>query len=154
MAIELVKTLFALVAVLGLMYGVVVAMKKFFLMGPGHKSEIVDIEVLSQKALQPKRQLYVVKVLNKVIILSSTEHGIQAVGEIDDTTVVQSVNSRIEEMRLERASSRKSFTHKLYQAETLGNFFHKPANVILWRGGKPDVAAPEELQPEPQDSQL
>ena len=31
MAIELVKTLFALVAVLGLMFGVVVVMKKFFL---------------------------------------------------------------------------------------------------------------------------
>lgn len=136
MALELVKTLFALVAVLGLMFAVVWALKKFFFLGPGSKSELVDIEVLSQKTLQPKRQLYVVKVLNKVLVLSSTEHGIQAVGEIDDQAAIRSIENRQEEIRLERSTSRPSFKQKLCQAETLGDFFHRPFNVILWRGDK------------------
>jgi flagellar biogenesis protein FliO len=149
MAMELMKTIVALVAVLGLMFAVVVVLKKFFLMGPGRKSDIVDIEVLSQKALQPKRQLYVVKVLNKVVILSSTESGIQALGEIDDQESLRSITNRIEEVRLERASARQSFKQKLYQAETLGDFFHKPFNVILWRGDKPGIPTSAQIQAEP-----
>lgn len=148
MVLELAKTLFALVAVLGLMFVLVVALKRFFLMGPKNKSEVVDIEVLSQKTLQPKRQLYVVRVLNKILVLSSTEQGIQAVGEIDDQESLRTIESRQEEIRLERPSSLMSFKQKLYRAETLGDFFHKPFNVILWRGDKPGIASSADVQGE------
>jgi flagellar biogenesis protein FliO len=149
MALELLKTLFALAAVLGLMFLVVVLMKRFFLSGPRGGSEVVAIEVLSQKSLQPKRQIFVVKVLNKVMVLSSTEHGIQAVGEIDDEAVIQSIEQRQGELQREKSSSFTGFKQKLYQAETLGEFFHKPLNVILWRGNKPGITSSAEVQAEP-----
>jgi flagellar biogenesis protein FliO len=149
MALELIKTLVALVAVLGVMFLVVLLMKKYFLSGPHGASEVVEIEVLSQRSLQPKRQLFVVKVLNKVLVLSSTEHGIQAVGEIDDEAVIQSIEQRQGELRREKSTSLSGFKRKLYQAETLGEFFHKPFNVILWRGDKPDIASSAEVQAEP-----
>jgi flagellar biogenesis protein FliO len=149
MALELIKTLVALAAVLGLMFLVVLLMKRYFLSGPHSASEVVEIEVLSQKSLQPKRQLLVVKVLNKVMVLSSTEHGIQAVGEIDDEAVIHSIEQRQGELRSEKSSSFSGFKQKLYQAETLGELFHKPFNVILWRGDKTGIASSSEVQAEP-----
>ena len=139
MAIELVKTLFALIAVLGLMFVVVLALKKLFLVGPRKGAEVVDIEILSQKMLQPKRQLYVVKVLNTVLVLGSTEHGIHALGEINDEAAIRSLEARQEDLKQQSLSARSRFKQHLYQAETLGDFFHKPFNVILWRGEKPGV---------------
>ena len=141
MGMELLKTFVALVAVLGLMGALMVAVKKYFRVGTGRGGEIVDIEVLSQKTLQPKRQLYVVKVLNKVLVLGSTENGIQALGEIDDDAVIRSVEERQEEKKLRSVSTRSSFRQKLHQAETLGDFFHRPFNIVLWRGDKPGVGS-------------
>jgi flagellar biogenesis protein FliO len=140
MIIELVKTLFALVAVLGLMFVVVFALKKFFIVGPKKGTEVVDIEILSQRMLQPKRQLYVVKVMNTVLVLGSTEHGIHALGEINDESAIRSLEARQEELRQQVVSSRSRFKQHLCQAETLGDFFHKPFNVILWRGEKQGIA--------------
>jgi flagellar biogenesis protein FliO len=122
-----------------------IALKKFFLVGPASRSELVDIQILSQKMLQPKRQLFVVKVLNKVLVVGSTEHGIQALGEIDDASTVQALEERQEDLRLQKAAARLSFKEKLYQAETLGDFFHKPFNVTLWRGNKRGVGSAIEV---------
>jgi flagellar biogenesis protein FliO len=123
------------------MFVVVLALKKFFLVGPRKGSELVDIEILSQKMLQPKRQLYVVKVLNTVLVLGSTEHGIHALGEINDESAIRSLEAKQQELNQQSVSVRSRFKQHLYQAETLGDFFHKPFNVILWRGEKPGVAS-------------
>lgn len=136
---ELLKVVAALVGVLGLMVGVVFAMKKFLYGGTSEAAQVVPIEILSQKALQPKRTLYVVKVLNKLIVLGSTEQGLQRLSEIDDESVLESIEELQEHRRQEKRSAFSDFTHKLYKAETLGDFFHKPFNVILWRGDKPGV---------------
>jgi flagellar biogenesis protein FliO len=141
MELALVKTIFSLIAVLGLMVVVLIGIKKFTTMSSGGRSNLVDIEVLSQKVLQPKRMLYVVKVLNKVLVISSTEQGIQSVGEIDDAAVVQSLETRQEVAREQKGSSFVTFKQRLHTAETLGDFFHKPFNVILWRGEKPGIAS-------------
>jgi flagellar biogenesis protein FliO len=141
MEYALLKTVLSLIAVLGLMVVILFALKKFSNIGSGNRSNLVDIEVLSQKVLQPKRMLYVIKVLNKVLVISSTEQGIQPVGEIDDEAVVQTLEARQENVREQKGSSFVSFKQRLRTAETLGEFFHKPFNVILWRGDKPGIAS-------------
>lgn len=141
MEIALVKTVLSLIAVLGLMVVVLLALKKFSYAGAGSRNNLVDIEVLSQKMLQPKRMLYVVKVLNKVMVISSTEQGIQPVGEINDEAVVLSLESKQESIREQKNTTFVSFKQRLRSAETLGEFFHKPFNVILWRGDKPGIAS-------------
>ena len=141
MEFALVKTILSLIAVLGLMVVILMGLKKFTHLSSGNRSNLVDIEVLSQKVLQPKRMLYVVKVLNKVMVISSTEQGIQPVGEIDDETVVRTLEARQESAREQKGSAFVSFKQRLHTAETLGEFFHKPFNVILWRGDKPGIAS-------------
>ena len=54
MALELVKTLFALVAVLGLMFVVVWDLNKICILRERSKSAPVDIEVGGQNTVQPK----------------------------------------------------------------------------------------------------
>lgn len=141
MEFVLLKTVLSLIAVLGLMIGVMYALKKFSHISSGNCPNIVDIEILSQKVLQPKRTLYVVKVLNKVLVISSTEHGIQPVGEIDDEAVVRTLEAKQESARQQKGSAFVSFKQRLRAAETLGEFFRKPFNVILWRGDKPGIAS-------------
>jgi flagellar biogenesis protein FliO len=141
MELAVVKTILSLIAVLGLMFVIMLALKKFHQVGSGGRSNLVDIEVLSQKVLQPKRMLYVVKVLNKVLVISSTEQGIHPVGEINDEAVVHSLEARQESIREQKGSAFVSFKERLRSAETLGEFFHKPFNVILWRGDKPGIAS-------------
>ena len=141
MEVELFKTLVALVAVLGLMVGAAYLFRKYLHAGPGSRSDVLEIEVLSQRMLQPKRSLYVVKVLNKVMVLGSSENGFQPLGEIDDDQIIRSLEERQQSLREEKPSTFSEFRKKLYKAETLGEFFHKPFNVILWRGDRPGVAS-------------
>ncbi len=139
MELALLKTVVSLIAVLGLMVGVLLVLRKFSFAGAAARTNLVDIEVLSQKVLQPKRSLYVVKVLNKVMVISSTEHGIQPVGEIADESILKAVEAKQEIVREQKSKSFVSFKQRLRTAETLGEFFHKPFNVILWRGDKQGI---------------
>jgi flagellar biogenesis protein FliO len=141
MEFALVKTILSLIAVLGLMVMVVVVLKKVMQSGITRRSDVVDVEILGQRVLQPKRMIYVVKVLNKVLVLSSTEQGISSVGTIDDAATIRSLELKQDDLRSVKSSTLSGFKQKLQNAESLGDFFHKPFNVILWRGDKPGIAS-------------
>jgi flagellar biosynthetic protein FliO len=87
----LVKTLLSLFAVLGLMIAVAWAVKKYILDGRMRGSNMVEIDVLGQRMLQPKRSIFVVKVLNKILVVGTTETGMNTLSEIDDDDVLQQV---------------------------------------------------------------
>ena len=80
----LLKTLFSLVAVLGLMFGVVWFLKKYVYRGRSGSSSQIEIEVLGHRSLQPKRSVVVLKVMHKVIVVGMSEHGMQTLTEIAD----------------------------------------------------------------------
>jgi flagellar biogenesis protein FliO len=84
-----VKTLLSLIAVLGLMAGVLLVVKKMFYGDQSSKSSLVDIQVLGYRALQPKRSLYVLKVLNRVYVVGSSENGIHAIGEFEHQVALE-----------------------------------------------------------------
>jgi flagellar biogenesis protein FliO len=88
----LLKTLGSLVAVLGLMFALVVVLKKYLYGFQSTRSTLISIDVLGQRVIQPKRSIVVVKVLNKVFIIGMTEEGMQMLGEIDDEDVLQWIN--------------------------------------------------------------
>lgn len=79
-----VKTLLSLAAVLGLMFVLVYFMRKFMLGGRARTAARVDIEILGQKGLHPKRSVVVLRVLGKVMVVGMSEAGLQNLGEIDD----------------------------------------------------------------------
>ena len=101
-----VKTLLSLFAVLGLMVGVVFVLKKYMSKGQAAGASDVTINVLGHRMLAPKRTVHVLKVLNKVIIVGVTEHGMTALGEIEDENSLR----EIAEHMAERAKNQNSFS--------------------------------------------
>jgi len=80
----MVKTAFSLVLILGLMFALAYVMRKFVFRGTATASSLVDIEVVGRRALHPKRSVYVLKVMNRILVVGMSEHGMQTLGEISD----------------------------------------------------------------------
>ena len=91
----LIKTLLSLAGVIGLMIALMLVLKKYVSPGKGGASAIVEVEILGQRSLQPKRSVFVLKVLNKVVVVGMTEHGMQALTEIEDPEALASVEERL-----------------------------------------------------------
>jgi flagellar biogenesis protein FliO len=91
----LVKTLLSLSGVIGLMVALMMVAKKYMVAGRPGQSAVVEVEILGQRALQPKRSVFVLKVLNKVIVVGMTEHGMQSLTEIEDADSLATVEERL-----------------------------------------------------------
>jgi flagellar biogenesis protein FliO len=73
--------IFSLAIVLGLMFVLLLVMKKYFTNISSDNNSTVPVNVLGYKTIQPKKSIIVVHVLNKVLVLSSTENGITLLTE-------------------------------------------------------------------------
>jgi flagellar biosynthetic protein FliO len=93
----IVKTALSLGAVLALMLVLVVLLKKYVYQGKKRSRVSVEIEVLGQRMLQPRRSVYAIKVMNKVIVVGVTEHGMNTLTELSDPVVIAEVEERQEE---------------------------------------------------------
>ena len=91
----LVKTLLSLLAVVALMVGLLLVLKKYVYAGRLGSSSTVEIKVLGQRTLQPKRSVYVLKVMNKLIVVGSSENGLQTLTEIADTESLAEVEEKL-----------------------------------------------------------
>ncbi len=80
----LIKTLFSLLAVLGLMLAIAWGFKNYSLNGKISVKNSINIEVLGRQSLQPRHTIYVLKVLNKIFVVGVTEKGIFNLTEISD----------------------------------------------------------------------
>jgi flagellar biogenesis protein FliO len=76
------KTLMSLIAVVGLMMVVLVLYKKFFLGGRRSRQSQVSIDVLGHRMLQPKRSVYILKVMDTMVVVGVTEAGMQPLMEL------------------------------------------------------------------------
>ena len=93
----LLKTLASLAAVLGLMFGLVIVMKKYMYGFQSTRSALISVDVLGQRLIQPKRSIVVVKVLTKIMIVGMTEEGMTLLGEIDDAAILHWIDSTVAE---------------------------------------------------------
>jgi flagellar protein FliO/FliZ len=80
----LAKTVLSLGLVLGLMFGLVFVLKRYVLPGRVKSAASIEIDVLAQRTLQPRRSVMVLKVLNKVLVVGMTEQGMTLLTEIAD----------------------------------------------------------------------
>ncbi len=90
------KTLLSLAAVLALMVGVVVLLKKYVYQGKGGSAAIVPVEVLGQKALAPKRSVVVLKVMHKILVVGMSEEGMHTLTTIDDEESLAEIEQKHE----------------------------------------------------------
>ena len=98
-----VKTVLSLAAVLGLMFVLVLALKKFVYRGANGRTDSVEIEVLGQRMLQPRRSVHVLRVMDKIVVVGMTEHGMHALTELSGPEVTAKLAARREAARRETA---------------------------------------------------
>jgi flagellar biosynthetic protein FliO len=89
------RTLLSLAAIVALMLGLAWFMKKFMHAGKGARRSLVDVELLGHRSLQPRTSVYVLKVLNRVLVVGASEHGMQTLSEISDPETLASVEDRM-----------------------------------------------------------
>jgi len=94
----LLKTLASLIAVLGLMFGLLIVMKKYMYGFQPTRSNLISVDVLGQRLIQPKRSVVVVKVLNKIMIVGMTEEGMILLGEINDADILHWIDATMTEV--------------------------------------------------------
>ena len=93
----LVRTVLSLLAVLAVMAGIVVVVKKYVYRGGATRSSTVEVEVLGHRVLAPKRSVHVLKVLDRIIVVGVTEGGMTLLTELNDEESLRRVDERIME---------------------------------------------------------
>ncbi|MFA6596762.1 MAG: flagellar biosynthetic protein FliO [Ignavibacteriaceae bacterium] len=80
---DVLKALFPLVLVIGLLYAVLIFIRRKGISVTGKKSKIFNIDVLSTQSIMPKKYISVVKVENKYLVLGISDHSINLLKELD-----------------------------------------------------------------------
>ncbi|MGE5498264.1 MAG: flagellar biosynthetic protein FliO [Syntrophothermus sp.] len=80
---SIVRIIFFLVLIVGLMYGTLFMMKKYFYTSDKTKSRLVRIKVLSTQMIMPKKFIQVVQVHDKVLVLGVSEQSINLLKEFE-----------------------------------------------------------------------
>ena len=89
------RTLISLAAIIALMLGLAFLGKKYLHAGKGSRRSLVDVEILGHRSLQPRTAVYVIRVLNRVIVVGTSDHGMQTLSEMSDPQTLASVEDRI-----------------------------------------------------------
>ena len=84
MGLLAVQMILSLSAVVLLMMGISYVVKRYTGISTGAQGKVVNIDVLGQKYLHPKRALHVVRVSDTVYVIGSSEHGLHLIGQLDD----------------------------------------------------------------------
>ncbi len=86
---DIIKALIPLVIIIGLLYGVLILIKKYGISFKGNKTGSVPISVISSYMIMPKKFISVVKVDNKLLVLGVSDNSITLLKEMESIEVVQ-----------------------------------------------------------------
>jgi flagellar protein FliO/FliZ len=80
----LIKTLGSLVAVLALMGGLAFVVRRYGFRPGVRRREGIEIEILGSRSLGPRRSVQVLRVMNRIIVVGVSDHGMQTLSEMTD----------------------------------------------------------------------
>lgn len=85
---EIVKAFIPLLFIVGLLYGVLVFIRRYGVNGKGKKSGSVSIDVISSQMIMPKKYISVVRVEDRLLVLGVSEQSITLLKELEQTAQV------------------------------------------------------------------
>jgi flagellar biosynthetic protein FliO len=83
------QMLISLSIVLAIMVGLAYFVKRYMGFQSPAKRALVKIEVLAHQPLQPKRSVYVVRIASSVLVIGSSEQGLQLFTELHDEQLME-----------------------------------------------------------------
>jgi len=80
---DIIKSLIPLLAVLGMLYVVLVLVRKYSFSLSGKKIKNLNIDVIHNQLILPKKYLSLVRVKDKLLVLGISENNINVLKELD-----------------------------------------------------------------------
>lgn len=80
---NILKIIFLLIFILGLMYGTLYLARKYFFSFDKSTKKLVRIKVLSTQMIMPKKYIQVVQVHDKILVLGVGDNAINLLQELD-----------------------------------------------------------------------
>ncbi len=93
-----VKAFVTMLMIVGLMFGLLVVVRKYVFAKPRITDE--NMKVLSTISLQPKKAIYLVKIFDKVMLVGVSDNAMAALGEITDGDALQQLESAMQKKSL------------------------------------------------------
>ena len=87
----IVKTFLTMLVLIGMMFGLLLVVRKYFYTKPQFVND--NLKVLSSMSLQPKKSIYLVKVFDRVMLVGVSDNSIASLGEITDGDVLQKLEA-------------------------------------------------------------
>ena len=81
--LDIIKAVIPLFFIVGLLYGVLLLVKKYGISIKANKSGSVSVNILSSQMIMPKKFISIVKVEDKLLVLGISEHSITLLKELD-----------------------------------------------------------------------
>lgn len=81
--IDIVKSLVPLVVVLGLLYGVLVLVRKYSFSFGGKKIKNLHVDVVHNQLILPKKYLSLVRIKDKLLVLGISENSVTLLKELN-----------------------------------------------------------------------
>lgn len=88
---NIIKVIFLLIFILGLMYGTLYLARKYFFTFDKNSKKLVKIKVLSTQMIMPKKFIQVVQVHDKILVLGVSDHSVNLLQEFNGATAARMV---------------------------------------------------------------
>ena len=88
--LDIVKALIPLLVIIGLLYGVLVFVRRYGISVKGKKSGAVSIDVISTQMIMPKKFISVIKIEDRLLVLGVSEQSITLIKEMDKSVEINS----------------------------------------------------------------
>ena len=95
--LDVLKAIIPLFIIVGLLYGVLLFVKKYGVSLKGNRSGSVPVIILSSQMIMPKKFISIVKVEDKLLVLGISEQSITLLKELDQPAELQKSAGSFEE---------------------------------------------------------
>lgn len=123
------KSFLSLAAVLGLMFLIVFILRKYMGIGRNEGASVVSIDVLGARTFHPRRSVYVLRVLNKILVVGVTDGTMQTLSEIDDEKSIKELEEKVSSEKVIPGWLSRRQKDAAYQNQSFTAFLSKYVNV-------------------------
>jgi flagellar protein FliO/FliZ len=81
--LEIIKSFIPLILIFGLLFGVLILVRKYSFSLSGKKTNLLNVNVVFNQMILPKKYLSVVRIENKLLVLGISENNISLLKELD-----------------------------------------------------------------------
>lgn len=95
--LDIIKAIIPLLLIVGLLYAVLIFVKKYGVSIKGNKAGSIPVSVLSSHMIMPKKFVSIVKVQDKLLVLGISEQSITLLKELDQPAEAQKQPNSLDE---------------------------------------------------------